>query len=149
MEKNKISIINMELPKIIIFIILVLIILLLSYLIINKSNLIVKYKGIKSYDFLYPKSFVSENIDQCPKGCIRGVCDKDEVNGNCLYDYQCSYCADEETNRFYVDFDGRDEILNDYNKNNTNKKEKSLNNKIEENNEYIDELNDQIKDLNS
>ena len=118
-------------------------------MIINKTNLIVNYKGKKEYNFLYPKSFVADNIDQCPPGCVRGVCDKKEIKGHCFNDYQCSYCADEETNMFYVDFDNRGEILYKYNKNYNNKKTKKLNKKIKENNNYISDLNVHIKDINS
>lgn len=135
--------------KYFIFIFLVLIIILLTYLIINKTNLIVNYKGKKEYNFTYPKSFIAENIDQCPAGCIRGVCNVNDKVGNCLNDYQCSYCADEETNMFYVDFENRGEILHEYNKSTDNNKTKTLNEKIKENNEYIYDLNNHIKDINS
>lgn len=135
--------------KYVIFVFLVLIIILLSYLIINKTTWIVNYKGKKEYNFLYPNSFIANNIDQCPSGCVRGVCNDNNNIGNCTNDYQCSYCADEETNMFYVDFDNRQEILYKYNKNSSNKKTKSLNEKIEENNNYISDLNVHIKDINS
>ena len=135
--------------KYLLFIFLVLIIILLSYFIINKTNMIVNYKGTKEYNFLYPKSFIAENIDQCPPGCTRGVCDKKDIKGYCVNDYQCSYCADEETNMFYVDFQDRGEILHKYNKNSSNKNTKSLNDRIMENNIYISDLNVHIKDINS
>ena len=138
----------MNIIKYLVFVFLVLLILILSYLIINKTDLIVNYKGIKDYNFLYPKSFIQDNIDKCPPGCVRGVCDDEENIGNCIYDYQCSYCADEETNRFYVDYN-RQDILNTYNKNTNIKKNKDLNERIKENNEYINDLNNHIKDINS
>ena len=135
--------------KYIIFIFLVIIIILLSYLIITKTELLVDYKGMKQYNFLYPKSFIAKNIDKCPPGCVRGVCSVNNNLGNCQNDFQCSYCADEETNMFYVDFDNRGNILNNYDKNTNNKQTLTLNDQIEESNDYINDLNIHIRDINS
>ena len=101
-QKN--NIVNYNFFGIIFFVIILMIIMLSIYFIINKTNLIVKDKDLKEYTYPYPKSFVSNYLEKCPLGCIRGVCKRMNGNQGCKYDYQCSYCTDRKTGRFFVDF---------------------------------------------
>jgi hypothetical protein len=136
---------------IVFFVIILMIIMLSIYFIINKTNLIVKDKDLKEYTYPYPKSFVSNYLDKCPLGCIRGVCKRMENNSECKYDYQCSYCTDRKTGRFFVDFGKRDEILPVYEEQTklSSNQSSALNREIEENNEYIHDLNEEIEYRNN
>lgn len=143
---------NINIAGVIFFIIILIIIFIVVYLIINKSNIIVKEKGIKQYDYPYPKSFVSNYLKKCPLGCIRGVCRRmNNGQTGCKYDYQCSYCTDRHTKRFFVDFGNRNEIIPVYEeqKKLLPKQSNTLNNQIKENNEYINELNEEIEYRNN
>lgn len=147
-QKNNIE--NYNFFGIIFFIIILMIIMLSIYFIIDKTNLIVKDKDLKEYSYPYPKSFVSNYLEKCPLGCIRGVCKRMNGNQGCKYDYQCSYCTDRKTGRFFVDFGKRDEILPVYEeqKKISPKQSSALNREIEHNNEYIHELNEEIEHRN-
>ena len=147
-QKNSI---NTNIIGIIFTMIILIIIFIFIYFIIDKSNLIVKEKDLKQYDYPYPKSFVSNYIKKCPLGCIRGVCKRMNNKNGCKYDYQCSYCTDNKTNRFFVDFGNRNEIIPIYEeqKKISPKQAYTLNNEIKENNDYINELNEEIEYINS
>ena len=69
----------------------------------------------------------------------------------CKYDYQCSYCTDRNTKRFFVDFGNRNEIIPVYEeqKKLLPKQSNTLNDQIKENNEYIHELNEEIEYRNN
>ena len=137
---------------IIIFIIILMIIMLTVYFIIEKTDLIIKNKDLKEYTYPYPKSFVSNYLDKCPLGCVRGVCRRiNNGKKGCKYDYQCSYCTDRKTKRFFVDFGKRDEIIPLYEeqKKISSKQSNTLNSEIEENNKYIYNLNEEIEYRNN
>jgi len=105
----------------------------------------------KSYEFQLPIKGDGANKNICPKGCIRGVCEK--KNGSkCKHDYNCNYCRDETTNMFYVNssLQNEDKILPEYeeSKKITKSSRDILNEKILANNLYIDNLNNKIKEIN-
>jgi hypothetical protein len=106
------------------------------------------YKGMKSYQVLTPIKDDGGNMNLCPSGCVRGVCNK---GANCKYDFQCQYCQDPSTNMFYVNFDHSRRILPVYAEEETlNYSEiQLLNRSIDKNNKYIDMLNDRIEMINS
>ena len=138
---------NINYIGIIFFIIILLLIVFSIYYMIEKTNLIVKNKNIKEYTYPYPKSYESNYLNKCPLGCVRGVCKRMNNKKGCKYDYQCSYCTDRKTKRFYVDFGNRDEILPIYEeqKKISPKQSATLNDEIKENNAYINELNEEIE----
>ncbi len=89
----------------------------------------------KEYTISTPIDYPAKNMNDCPTGCLRGVCSpekknttktdnkntttkKDEKNNttktdnkntnkkpHCEYDFQCNYCRDPSTNQFYVNFE--------------------------------------------
>lgn len=104
---------------------------------------------IKSYNILTPIHGDGKNMNLCPKGCIRGACNK--KMGGCNYDFQCQYCNDKKTNMFFVDMNDERQIIPLYEeeeKLNSNQKNK-LNESISKNNEYIEILNKKIMMMNS
>lgn len=106
------------------------------------------YKGMKTYQVLTPIKDDGGNMNLCPSGCVRGVCNK---GGNCNYDFQCQYCQDSNTNMFYVNFNNSKKILPAYAEEETlNYSEiQMLNKSIDKNNKYIDLLNQRIQMINS
>ena len=132
----------------IIIIILVTLILLLLY---KYSYIIDKEKGMKSYNVEMPAKDEGKNMIHCLKGCVRGTCKNNGLDGSCKYDFQCQYCQDMKTNMFYVNFDNERKIVPLYeeeDKLNYNQQLK-LNDSINKNNNYISELNKKIILFNS
>lgn len=104
---------------------------------------------MKSYNILTPIHGDGKNMNLCPKGCIRGACNK--KMGGCNYDFQCQYCNDQKTNMFFVDMNDERQIIPLYEeeeKLNSNQKNR-LNESISKNNEYIEILNKKIIMMNS
>lgn len=104
---------------------------------------------MKSYNILTPIHGDGKNMNLCPKGCIRGACNK--KMGGCNYDFQCQYCNDQKTNMFFVDMNDERQIIPLYEeeeKLNSNQKNR-LNESISKNNEYIEILNKKIMMMNS
>ena len=90
----------------------------------------------------------------CPKGCVRGVCNKsssDEDKDSCKYDFQCDYCKDNKTDQFYIDLNNNREIIPLYytSKNMDKDDIYKLNDMINKNNKYIQALDEKIKIMNS
>jgi hypothetical protein len=111
----------------------------------------------KSYSII--KSGNGKNMNLCPNGCSRGLCNKlvnEELNSGenyCKFNFQCNYCQDRITNRFYVnpDMSNEKEILPIYeeSKNLVISQKDMLNEAIEKNNDYIINLNKRIINMNS
>ena len=104
---------------------------------------------MKEYDVQLPIEGDAKNMNICPKGCIRGACNK--KIGGCSYDFQCQYCRDNKTNMFFVDMNDESRIqalLEEEEKLNSTQKN-MLNEDIEKNNKYIDLLNKKIVMMNS
>jgi hypothetical protein len=104
---------------------------------------------MKEYDVQLPIEGDAKNMNICPKGCIRGACNK-KIRG-CSYDFQCQYCRDDKTNMFFVDMNDESRIqalLEEEEKLNSTQKN-MLNEEIEKNNKYIDLLNKKIVMMNS
>jgi len=135
------------------FVIMVILILLIIYYLINNTNYIYKHqKGLKIYNIQsISKGYNSKNMLKCKEGCSRGICQNRDTENGCKYDYQCNYCIDENTDKFYVNFTGYKKLLPEYDiQNKLSKNQKNnLNYEIEENNEYIDNLNEQINEYNN
>ena len=133
-------------------IIFLFIIIIVIIKILSKNNFNVSEENIKSYDVILTEGQYSKNMNYCLPGCIRGTCNQsnDEKN-SCKYDFQCSYCQDENTNMFYVNNNPARNIQPIYEEeHNLNYNEiEILNNSIDKNNEYIDQLNEKIEIINS
>jgi hypothetical protein len=126
-----------------------LIILILIFIKIYYTFNVVDDSGMKSYNILTPIHGDGKNMNLCPKGCIRGACNK--KMGGCNYDFQCQYCNDQKTNMFFVDMNDERQIIPLYEeeeKLNSNQKNR-LNESISKNNEYIEILNKKIMMMNS
>lgn len=111
----------------------------------------------KEYTISTPIDYPAKNMNDCPTGCLRGVCSPDikaeqsEEGNSCEYDFQCNYCRDPSTNQFYVNFEQNqkrkivpvyeEEMLGTI-------AEKKLNEEIKKNNQYIKKLNAHIKEIN-
>lgn len=118
----------------------------------SKFSYVNKYKGIKEYQVLMPIKDDARNMNLCPKGCIRGVCNKSNNDNSCKYDFQCDYCQDKKTNMFYVNFETEKEreIIPVYEEKSLNYNQTELLNKeINKNNTYINALNKKIKIMNT
>jgi ABC-type sugar transport system permease subunit len=128
-------------------IILIIIFIQIYYKFTNIDN---SESKMKEYDVIMPPiRGDAKNMNNCPKGCIRGACAK--KNGGCNYDFQCQYCNDEKTNMFFVDMNDERKIIPLYEeeeKLNSNQKNR-LNQDIAKNNQYIDILNKKIMMMNS
>ena len=154
-NKMNYSKINTFVISIIIVIIVILVIALL-YTILDKKN----NKNATEYKFVLPFSGNGENMNNCPKGCVRGRCEthnsnKPENHDNkhnkhnkhnlhCKYDFDCQYCRNPDTNMFYVDGNYNNEkiIIPHYDDKNYNQSQ--LNREIIADNKYIHELNEEI-----
>ena len=111
----------------------------------------------KSYSIV--KSGNGKNMNMCPKGCSRGSCkisrseNEEDDDNHCKFNFQCNYCQDEVTNRFYVnpDMQNEKEILPIYeeSKNLVLSQKDLLNEAIQKNNDYIIDLNKRIVNMNS
>lgn len=114
----------------------------------------------KEYTISTPIDYPAKNMNNCPLGCLRGVCSKKVLskkhkNTNskkpCEYDFQCNYCKDPSTNQFYVNFaqNPKRKIVPVYEEEWLGTiAEKKLNEEIKKNNEYIKKLNNHIKEIN-
>ena len=134
---------NILLGFIFIIIIIIFVLIFISYF--NKNE----NKKKEVYNVLMPLQGNAQNMNICPKGCVRGNCNR--KNGDCKYDFQCQYCSDAKTNNFYVDFNDERKIIPLYeeeDKLTINQKNK-LNEEIEKNNEYIELLNKKIMMMNN
>lgn len=145
---------NHTLFSILILLGVILIILLLSVLYVKYGNIRkIESEDMHEYQVLTPLKANGENMNLCPKGCIRGDCNEtiSKKPGNCKYDFQCQYCQDQVTNMFYVEFNKEREILPLYEEEkHMNFAQQSLLNKsIESNNDYIRQLNNKLKKINS
>jgi len=149
---NTNSIIN-KILHIVIFFTLIILILLIIYYLINNTNYIYKHqKGLKIYNIQsMSRGNDSKNMLKCKKGCIRGICKDKNLENGCKYDYQCNYCIDENTDKFYVNYTGYKKLLPDYELQEelSTHQHSKLNNKIQQNNENINILNKQINKNNS
>lgn len=133
------------------FIILIIIIILICIIAVFfiKFSKMRSDKPSEEYDILTPLKGNAKNMNLCPSGCSLGACQKGI--GQCKYDFQCEYCADKNTNTFYVEFDNDREILPLYEeeKHMNNGQKNTLNEMIHKNNNYINELNKRIVMVNS
>lgn len=110
---------------------------------------------LKKYTITMPVKGNGQNMNNCPRGCVRGAC-KHKNNNNklshmCTFDYQCQYCNDRKTNMFYVsgDYENEKEIVPKYAEHQQPSELDNLNNSIKNNNVYINELNSAIKKMNN
>ena len=94
---------NILLGFIFIIIIIIFVLIFISYF--NKNE----NKKKEVYNVLMPLQGNAQNMNICPKGCVRGNCNR--KNGDCKYDFQCQYCSDAKTNNFYVDFNDERKII--------------------------------------
>lgn len=136
---------NIYMPFILLAIIIIIIIIFVSIFIFNFN----KKQEAKVYNVLMPLQGNAQNMNICPKGCVRGNCNRE--NGGCKYDFQCQYCSDAKTNNFYVEFNDERKIVPLYeeeDKLTINQKNK-LNEEIERNNDYIELLNKKIMMMNN
>lgn len=124
----------------ILLLIILIIISLISYLLYKYQYTIID-KQIKS---IYTGDASSMKL--CPKGCIRGVCNKNNKNNNnhCKYDYQCNYCKDPITGKYYLNSNVNPKLEILYNSNNI----QETNNLIKKQNDYIHQLNKEIQKIN-
>ncbi len=111
---------------------------------------------LKKYTITMPVKGNGQNMNNCPRGCVRGVCKHKNNNNNklshmCTFDYQCQYCNDRKTNMFYVsgDYENEKEIVPKYAEHQQPSELDNLNNSIKNNNVYINELNSAIKKMNN
>ncbi len=128
-------------------IIVIIIILVQAYFkFTNPSDLESK---MKEYHVLMPIKGDAKNMNNCPKGCIRGACNK--KIGGCSYDFQCQYCRDNKTNMFFVDMNDERRIqsLLEEEEKLTSTQKNTLNEEISKNNQYIEILNKKIMMMNS
>ncbi len=117
----------------------------------------------KEYTISTPVDYPAKNMNDCPTGCLRGICSPEKAKKDnnkdsktnqkphCEYDFQCNYCKDPSTNQFYVNFEQNqkrkivpvyeEEMLGTI-------AEKKLNEEIKKNNQYIKKLNAHIKEIN-
>jgi hypothetical protein len=106
---------------------------------------------LKKYTITMPVKGNGKNINNCPNGCVRGVCtNNNKLSHMCTFDYQCQYCNDIKTNMFYVsgDYEYDKEINPKYAEHQQPTELDNLNNNIKNNNKYINELNISIKKMN-
>lgn len=111
---------------------------------------------LKKYTITMPVKGNGQNMNNCPRGCVRGACKHKNNNNNnklshmCTFDYQCQYCNDRKTNMFYVsgDYENEKEIVPKYAEHQQPTELDNLNNSIKNNNVYINELNSAIKKMN-
>jgi glutaredoxin len=142
---------NKILQSIFIIIIIILLIIILIMLIKKFSPISKVDSEMHEYDIMTPLKGESENMLKCPKGCIRGVCNKTNNKDGCKNDIDCQYCKDDKTNMFYVNFDNEKNIiplLEEEHQLNLTQRD-LLNNSIKDNNHYIHELNEKIKKMNN
>jgi hypothetical protein len=111
---------------------------------------------LKKYTITMPVKGNGQNMNNCPRGCVRGACKHKNNNNNklshmCTFDYQCQYCNDRKTNMFYVsgDYENEKEIVPKYAEHQQPSELDNLNNSIKNNNVYINELNSAIKKMNN
>ncbi len=111
---------------------------------------------LKKYTITMPVKGNGQNMNNCPRGCVRGACKHKNNNNNklshmCTFDYQCQYCNDRKTNMFYVsgDYENEKEIVPKYAEHQQPTELDNLNNSIKNNNVYINELNSAIKKMNN
>ena len=132
----------------ILFILLAIVIIIIIFVSIFIFNFNKKQEA-KVYNVLMPLQGDAQNMNICPKGCIRGNCNR--KNGDCKYDFQCQYCSDAKTNNFYVEFNDERKIVPLYEEEDKlkNKQKNKLNEEIEKNNTYIELLNKKIMMMNS
>ena len=113
----------------------------------------------KEYTVSTPIDYPAKNMNNCPPGCLRGVCSEEALSSQeeegsgkpCEYDFQCNYCKDPSTNQFYVNFsqNPKRKIVPVYEEEWLGTiAEKKLNDEIKKNNEYIKKLNQHIKEVN-
>lgn len=137
----------------IIILVLIIVILFILFFIKIFQNYFNLNDGTKIYDVLLPIKDNGKGMNYCLNGCVRGMCNKTDLDNSCKYDFQCQYCQDEKTNMFYVDFnnDKEKEIIPIYEEEqNLNKSQTDLlNESIKNNNNYINELNNKIKMMNN
>lgn len=128
---------------------IIIIIALLLFIIYNYSPITKIDNNVHTYDIHNLKG-TSDHMLSCPNGCIRGVCNKNNKNHTCNYDFNCQYCIDKNTKNFYVNFNKERNIIPVLEEENLNLSQKTLlNNYIQENNNYIKELNTEIKNYNT
>ena len=138
--------------SILILICVVIFVILFIALLVKFSDIFSKSE-MKQYKVLMPLKGNAKNMNPCLPGCVRGVCNKtkSKTSKKCLYDFQCQYCQDINTNMFYVNFDNEREIVPLYEEEkalNINQKQK-LNDEIAKNNKYINLVNTKIMTMNS
>jgi hypothetical protein len=110
------------------------------------------------YTIILPHNGPANNMNDCLRGCQRGVClDKSMKSGekHCKFDFQCQYCRDKDTNMFYTNgnYDNESNIVPEYEDAEQNEIV-SLNKMIKKNNLYIKDMNeiimnDSLTDKNS
>lgn len=139
---------------IIILIIIVIVLCYFGYYVMTK--IVDKESG--EYTIILPHNGPANNMNDCLRGCQRGVClDKSRKSGekHCKFDFQCQYCRDKDTNMFYTNgnYDNESNIVPEYEDAEQNEIE-SLNKMIKKNNLYIKDMNeiimnDSLTDKNS
>ena len=140
---------NLTSTVIILFLVVILIIIFIG--LFAKFSNIFPNPVMKEYDVQLPIKDDGKNMNICPEGCNRGMCNRTNSDNSCKFDFQCQYCQDSKTNMFYANFDKEREIVPLYEEEEllTPKQENSLNKEISENNDYIHKLNNKIRMLNN
>jgi len=148
-NKNSKNSKNNILYNLLIFIGIIVIIVIIVQIYFKFTNNNYSESKMKEYNIQLPIKDDAKNMNNCPRGCIRGACNKKV--GGCSYDFQCQYCRDDKTNMFFVDMNDERPIqalLEEEEKLNIAQKNR-LNEEIEKNNQYIELLNKKIVMMNS